>query len=185
VREWHFKERGSFPSPIECIIIFWVLALMWKEIKQVFALGLFNYLSDLWNLADCFTNTCFVGWIVLRLTAWLIVKREEYLGVDPYKPREDWHAYDPFLISEGLFGAGMISSFLKLVHIFSINPHLGPLQISLGRMALDILKFLVLYLLVLFAFGCGMNQLLWYYADREYTKCYSLPGGLPGQNDCD
>ena len=47
-------------------------------------------------------------------------------------------------------------------------------------MALDILKFLVLYLLVLFAFGCGMNQLLWYYADLEYTKCYSLPGGLPG-----
>ena len=38
-------------------------------------------------------------------------------------------------------------------------------QISLGRMAIDILKFLTLYLLVLFAFACGMNQLLWYYAD--------------------
>ena len=44
---------------------------------------------------------------------------------------------------------------------------------------MDILKFLTLYLLVLFAFGCGMNQLLWYYADLEYEKCYSLPGGLP------
>ncbi len=44
--------------------------------------------------------------------------------------RERWHAYDPYLISEGLFGAGMISSFLKLVHIFSINPHLGPLQVK-------------------------------------------------------
>ena len=50
-------------------------------------------------------------------------------------------------------------------------------QISLGRMAIDILKFLTLYLLVLFAFACGMNQLLWYYADLEYEKCYSLPGG--------
>ena len=46
-------------------------------------------------------------------------------------------------------------------------------------MTVDILKWLVLYLLVLFAFGCGMNQLLWYYADLEYDKCYSLPGGLP------
>ena len=46
-------------------------------------------------------------------------------------------------------------------------------------MAVDILKFLVLYLLVLFAFGCGMNQLLWYYADLEYDKCYALPGGMP------
>lgn len=46
-------------------------------------------------------------------------------------------------------------------------------------MALDIMKWLSLYILVLFAFGCGMNQLLWYYADLEYEKCYSLPGGLP------
>lgn len=47
------------------------------------------------------------------------------------------------------------TSFLKLVHIFSINPHLGPLQISLGRMIVDILKFFFIYTLVLFAFGCG------------------------------
>ena len=53
--------------------------------------------------------TSFVGWIVLRMTAWFIVKREEARGIDPYYPREEWHAYDPFLISEGLFGAGMIS----------------------------------------------------------------------------
>jgi transient receptor potential cation channel subfamily C protein 4 len=54
----------------------------------------------------------FVGWIVLRMTAWVIVKREEAIGIDPYYPREEWHAYDPFLISEGLFGAGMISRFI-------------------------------------------------------------------------
>ena len=35
VEEWHEKERGSFPSPIECIIIFWVFALIWKEIKEI------------------------------------------------------------------------------------------------------------------------------------------------------
>ena len=45
------------------------------------------------------------------MTAWVIVKREELQGIDPYYPREEWHAYDPFLISEGLFGAGMISRF--------------------------------------------------------------------------
>ena len=63
--------------------------------------------------------------------------------------------------------------------MFSINPHLGPLQISLGRMIIDIIKFFFIYMLVLFAFGCGMNQLLWYYADMERKVCYSLPGGLP------
>ena len=45
-------------------------------------------------------------------------------------------------------------------------------------MVVDILKWALLYTLVLFAFGCGMNQLLWYYADLEYDKCYSLPGSI-------
>lgn len=66
-----------------------------------------------------------------------------------------WDPFDPMLLSEGAFAAGMIFSFLKLVHIFSVNPHLGPLQISLGRMVIDIIKFFFIYTLVLFAFGCG------------------------------
>ena len=48
--------------------------------------------------------------------------------------RRDWNAWDPTLISEGIFAAANIFSSLKLVYIFTINPHLGPLQISLGRM---------------------------------------------------
>ena len=172
VINWNRHERGSLPSPLEWIICVWVLALMWKEMKIVYDVGIMGYLCDLWNLADCFTNMCFTGWILLRMTAYVLVQREEAAGRDPHIPREEWHAYDPYLISEGLFGAGMISSYLKLVHIFSINPQLGPLQISLGRMTEDIFKFGVLYCLVLFAFGCGMNQLLWYYADLEYDKCY-------------
>ena len=52
-----------------------------------------------------------------------------------------------------------------------MNPYLGPLQVSLSRMVIDIMKFTFLYLLVLFAFSCGMNQLLWYYADLEKQAC--------------
>lgn len=69
--------------------------------------------------------------------------------------REHWADYDPQLIAEGLFAAANIFSALKLVHLFSINPHLGPLQISLGRMVIDIVKFFFIYSLVLFAFACG------------------------------
>jgi transient-receptor-potential-like protein len=29
----------------------------------------------------------------------------------------------------------------------------------------------------------GLNQLLWYYADLEKAKCYSLPMGLPDWNN--
>ena len=47
--------------------------------------------------------------------------------------RKNWNAYDPNLIAEALFAAANIFSALKLVYIFSINPYLGPLQISLGE----------------------------------------------------
>jgi hypothetical protein len=56
-----------------------------------------------------------------------------------------------------LFTFAIISSYLKTVHVFSISPHLGPLQISLGRIIIDIIKFFFIYMLVLVAFGCG-NQ---------------------------
>ncbi|VEN34848.1 unnamed protein product [Callosobruchus maculatus] len=38
-------------------------------------------------------------------------------------------------------------------------------------MVMDIMKFFFLYVLVLFAFSCGLNQLLWYYAEAERKKC--------------
>ena len=69
--------------------------------------------------------------------------------------REHWDTFDPMLISEGLFAAANIFSNLKLVYIFSVNPHLGPLQVCLSRMIIDIFKFGALFLLVMFAFSCG------------------------------
>lgn len=53
----------------------------------------------------------------------------------------------PLSMSEGLFSAANIFSSLKLVYIFSVNPHLGPLQVSLSRMVTDIMKFFFLYVL--------------------------------------
>lgn len=85
--------------------------------------------------------------------------------------RRDWNAWDPTLISEGIFAAANIFSSLKLVYIFTINPHLGPLQISLGRMVHDILRFSFLIMLVAFAFACGLNQLFWYYARMKKIEC--------------
>merc|ERR1711970_1695675 len=42
---------------------------------------------------------------------------------------------------------------------------------------MDIVKFFFIYALVLFAFACGLTQLLWYFNDLEREKCYSLPDG--------
>ncbi|XP_059081823.1 transient receptor potential protein-like [Tigriopus californicus] len=179
---WIKHERGSLPTVIEMAVILWVNALLWKEIKAVFREGLLEYLSNMWNIADIASYGAFMNWIGLRVLSFIMVQKEVWEGKpadEIWIPRSQWGAFDPHLLSEGMFGAGMICSFLKLIHIFSINPYLGPLQVSLGKMVIDIAKWLVLYVLVLFSFGCGLNQLLWYYADLERQQCYSLPGGLP------
>ncbi|KAF8790528.1 transient receptor potential protein-like isoform X2 [Argiope bruennichi] len=182
VRSDQEHERGKPPGLVESAIVLFVLGFVWAEIKQLWDAGLHDYLLDMWNVVDFFTNMLYLTCIGLRVSSWIIVQRELSRGINPYAPREDWDPYDPMLISEGIFGAANIFSFLKMVHIFSVNPHLGPLQISLGRMVFDIIKFFFIYSLVLFAFGCGMNQLLWYYADTDKELCYSGPGGTMNSN---
>lgn len=142
-----------------------------------------EYVNDMWNVIDFVTNSLYVATVALRVVSYfqvnfffLSVKFEFYnlsLFLSQVQkdmaedikaadlPRERWDTWDPMLISEGLFSAANIFSSLKLVYIFSVNPHLGPLQVSLSRMVMDIMKFFFLYVLVLFAFSSGLNQLLW------------------------
>ncbi|KAJ8982358.1 hypothetical protein NQ317_013109 [Molorchus minor] len=326
VEEEPLMKRGAKPSLVEWIILSYVSGLIWSEIKQLWDVGLEEYVRDMWNVIDFITNSLYVATVALRIVSiyqkfsaastsnWIVrytypsakkyvyrkvfkcqhnsfdkvrirkrcdsrsrdkgcnatvnilmkkinpdtIKNDCYLknnlnivitvdfvhnhnvmvaeifsylrmasdtqniflkyfdnGMTPSTAktyhemfleaeyegndlfvqqnpeaakirREKWDAWDPMLISEGLFSAANIFSSLKLVYIFSVNPHLGPLQVSLSRMVMDIMKFFFLYVLVLFAFSCGskerpirqrplivlgLNQLLWYYADAERQKC--------------
>lgn len=177
--------------------------------------GMNTYLRNLWNFIDFSRNFLYIAVFFLRGVAY--IQQTLQIEQNPstaYIKREEWEAFDPQLIAEGLFAAAnifrhdiilnfklkilflvfIVFSALKLVHMFSINPHLGPLQISLGRMVIDIVKFFFIYSLVLFAFACGknsnfsqlriliyciagLNQLLWYFSDLERQKCYHLPNG--------
>ncbi|KAK7469918.1 hypothetical protein BaRGS_00036081 [Batillaria attramentaria] len=114
----------------------------------------------------------YIATFTLRLLAYLQVQDERKRG-DPSADlqREDWPAYDPNLVAEAMFAAANIFSSLKLIYMFTVNPSLGPLQISLGRMILDIFKFFVIFLLVLFSFACGLNHLYWYYASVHTREC--------------
>lgn len=168
------RQRGAVPTPLEGIVVLYVFGFVWEEMREAYVDGLRSYLRDMWNFIDFTRNTLYLATGVLRLAAYLQQRAE--IRTDPSAaliPRENWGDFDPQLIAEGLFAAANVFSALKLVHLFSINPHLGPLQISLGRMVIDIVKFFFIYTLVLFAFACGLNQLLWYFAELERQKCYS------------
>lgn len=174
------RQRGNGPSFLEWIVVVYVLGFIWEETQEVLSEGIRSYLRNMWNFIDFTRNSLYCAVAVLRIAAY--IQQNQEITENPataFIPREQWNDFDPQLIAEGLFAAANVFSALKLVHLFSINPHLGPLQISLGRMVIDIVKFFFIYSLVLFAFACGLNQLLWYFAEMERKKCYHLPGGLP------
>lgn len=76
-----------------------------------------------------------------------------------------------------------VRSALKLIDMCSISSHLGPLQLSLKRILTDIVKFFSIYSLVLFSFACGLNQLMWYFANLERERCYKNSLG-EGSDSC-
>lgn len=125
------KQRGVSPTPLEYIVVLYVIGFIWEETREVLQDGLKSYLRDMWNFIDFTRNLLYVCTIILRLAAYL--QQQADIRDDPaalYIPREKWNDFDPQLISEGLLAAANVFSALKLVHLFSINPHLGPLQVN-------------------------------------------------------
>ncbi|KAB7502191.1 Transient-receptor-potential-like protein [Armadillidium nasatum] len=180
LEEANSRQRGNFSTPTEVLVFLYVFGFLFEEIQEIKIDGIRKYFKNMWNILDVLRDTLYITTIVLKIGAY--IQQDFEISENPrsaYTPKEEWNSFDPQLISEGLFSAANILSALKLVHIFSINPYLGPLQISLGRMVIDIVKFFFIYSLVLFSFACGLTQLLWYYNDLEKKKCYSLQGGLP------
>ncbi|KAM4796084.1 short transient receptor potential channel 4 [Rhinophrynus dorsalis] len=159
--------QGPAPTIVEWMILPWVLGFIWGEIKQMWDGGLQDYIHDWWNLMDFVMNSLYLATISLKIVAYV-----KYHG---QRNREEWEMWHPTLVAEAVFAIANIFSSLRLISLFTANSHLGPLQISLGRMLLDILKFLFIYCLVLLAFANGLNQLYFYYeTDDKSLKCKGI-----------
>ncbi|XP_019647218.1 PREDICTED: transient-receptor-potential-like protein [Branchiostoma belcheri] len=155
------NRRGPPPSTVEVLIVFYVAGMVWNECKQLWEEGLHSYVREWWNWMDFMMNSLYLATISLRLVAYVRITSE----------RSFWPPDDPTLISEGLFSVANVFSFFRIIYLFQANPHLGPLQISLGCMLIDIGKFLSVFFLVLMSFAFGLNQLYGFYADTE--ECLS------------
>ncbi|XP_027712723.1 LOW QUALITY PROTEIN: short transient receptor potential channel 4 [Vombatus ursinus] len=160
------NRQGPPPTIVEWMILPWVLGFIWGEIKQMWDGGLQDYIHDWWNLMDFVMNSLYLATISLKIVA--------FVKYSALNPRESWDMWHPTLVAEALFAIANIFSSLRLISLFTANSHLGPLQISLGRMLLDILKFLFIYCLVLLAFANGLNQLYFYYEETKGTNCKGI-----------
>ncbi|UYV72630.1 trp-1 [Cordylochernes scorpioides] len=167
--------RGPPLSIVEWLIFFWVVGMVWSECKQLWEEGFKAYLRQWWNWLDFIMLSLYLATFSLKAVAYLYTA--ERFGPRTLE-RGHWPNNDPTLVSEGVFAVANVFSFARIIYLFQTNPHLGPLQISLGCMVIDIAKFLFIFFLVLTSFACGLNQLYWYYdANTEY--CEVRPDGRP------
>ena len=169
------ETRGPIPSAFEWLVYSYVLGFIWNECKQVYNSGFNTYFKEWWNWLDCTMIAFYLSSIMLRLVAYIQLT---FLNDDmKYGPvvitRDKWPQNDPTLVSEGLFAMANVFSFARIIFLFQANPHLGPLQISLGCMIVDISKFLLIFFLILTSFACGLNQLYWYYSNSSSDENFS------------
>lgn len=83
---------------------------MWTE-------GIRKYLRNMWNFIDFMRNSLYVAVLVLRVAAY--ISQRSQIANDPataYIPREEWDAFDPQLIAEGLFAAANVFR-LKILNV--------------------------------------------------------------------
>ncbi|XP_071317707.1 short transient receptor potential channel 2-like [Trachinotus anak] len=143
----------------------WVVGFFWYECKEVWIEGLRSYFLDWWNCLDMMVLSMYLASFALRV---LIVLKGYFLCNDhngaedcvyfTQTVRADWHQEDPQLISEVLFAVTSMLSFTRLAYILPAHESLGTLQISIGKMIDDMMRFMFILMIIGTAFLCGINN---------------------------
>ncbi|XP_034745351.1 short transient receptor potential channel 2-like [Etheostoma cragini] len=144
----------------------WVVGFFWYECKEVWIEGLRSYFLDWWNCLDVMVLSMYLASFALRV---LIMLKGYFLCYDhkgteecvyfTQTVRKDWHQEDPQLIAEVLFAVTSLLSFTRLAYILPAHESLGTLQISIGKMIDDMMRFMFILMIIGTAFLCGINNI--------------------------
>uniref|UniRef100_A0A915CG22 Ion transport domain-containing protein n=1 Tax=Parascaris univalens TaxID=6257 RepID=A0A915CG22_PARUN len=137
--------------------------MLWSEVKQLWEEGFKKYVYQWWNWLDFIMMCLYMCTVSIRVSAYLIFNETRDEAKQRYVVRTQWNAYEPMLIAEALFAVANVFSFARIIYLFQTNPYLGPLQISLGCMLVDVAKFCFIFILIISSFSIGLAQLYWYY----------------------
>ncbi|KAG8137159.1 hypothetical protein E2320_005686 [Naja naja] len=172
----HDAFKGRNQSMWETSLhMIWVTGFFWFECKEVWIEGLRSYLLDWWNFLDIVILSMYLASFVLRLLVYL--KGQVFcLDIQASTPecyyytqakRLEWHAEDPQFMAEVLFAVTSMLSFTRLAYILPAHETLGTLQISIGKMIDDMIRFMFIMMIILTAFLCGMNNIYVHYQESE------------------
>lgn len=99
MRESLKKQRGNAPTPLELLVVVYVLGFIWEETQEIFGEGINSYLRNMWNFIDFMRNSLYCLVFLLRGAAYF--QQMSQISNDPttaFIPREQWDDFDPQLI---------------------------------------------------------------------------------------
>lgn len=155
------RKHGPTVTGLEPFLALYVLGFIWSSFRMAIVQGPRRYFRMLWNWYDLIMLFLFVNTFLFWTAAYLDTR--SYTDVE----RKYWYYLDPTLIAEGLFCFATIMAFFRLLFLCQLSYHLGPLQISLGKMSLDIAKFIIIFTVIIISFTAGNLFIIKY-------LCYSF-----------
>lgn len=141
-----------------CVSLF-VVGHVVEKIKLRMLQGPERFFKNLWNGFDTakltLFTTAYLCWALAEVqTNWVNVELD----------RKYWHWADPQLLAEGLFAVATVMAYMRLLFLCQLNYYIGPMQVSLGKVLHDFVKFSTFMVIIMAAFTSGMGTLYSYYA---------------------
>ena len=152
----------------DVLIGIWVAGITVQEIKKVLKYGMDRYLSEWWHLA------------LIPMIVFYIIATVLWIVDCAVSDSSNWtvHEHDLLLLSNSFYSLALVLTFFEASHFLQVNSTLGPLHLSLMMMVKDIVRFLALFGVNVFAFALAMR--------RVYSHAENTPEQTSGHtNDTD
>ncbi|XP_073942520.1 short transient receptor potential channel 4-like isoform X2 [Choristoneura fumiferana] len=158
------QKRGPPNTGAEAPVILYVCGYVWSAVRMCVTQGPRRYFSESWNIFDV-TMLMLFG---VTFALWVAAARDVAINDEEEMERKYWDQYNPTLLAEGTFCLATILAYFRLMLLCQLNYHLGPLQVSLGKMTVDIYKYLTVFAIIISAFAAGLTRFYQYYDGMVY-----------------
>ncbi|CAK9293712.1 unnamed protein product [Gordionus sp. m RMFG-2023] len=173
---------------IHLLVVLWVIGYLVTEVNQIFNEGPANYLTDWWNylhfnlilLYFAAYATLFTIYFKIYNTINFTTFQDFLADIESRNGKRSESLETPVAIFNVFFSLANVMSFMRMAYFLPANEQVGPLQISLGRMMEDIVKFGFIFVLVLTAFICGMTNLYGMYSIEGSNHIFTSLQGTFG-----
>lgn len=60
------RQRGNGPTPLELLVVLYVIGFVWEETQEIYLEGIKSYLRNMWNFIDFSRNLLYCCVMLLR-----------------------------------------------------------------------------------------------------------------------